>query len=92
MKPALSSQKMQVDNEDKSGRKPAGRGPTPDTMMPKINKQTPRLGQVRRLVLSCAEHNSFMEQEFRKQGWEVIVISEEDDVTSEYGLTKAISA
>ena len=33
-----------------------------------------------------------MEREFKKKGWEVVVITEEDDLTTEFGRKKAISA
>ena len=33
-----------------------------------------------------------MEQEFRKRGWVVVVISKEDDITTEKGQKKAIDA
>ena len=33
-----------------------------------------------------------MEKEFKKKGWEVIVISEEDDLTTEFGINKAVAA
>ena len=33
-----------------------------------------------------------MEKEFKKKGWEVVVISEEDDLTTEFGINKAVAA
>ena len=46
----------------------------------------------RRVVLSCAWKDSLLEQEFKKKGWEVVVISEEDDLTTEFGISKAVTA
>ena len=53
---------------------------------------TPVLGQSRKIVLSCAWDDSYMENEFEKHGWDIVVISEKDDLTSHAGLQKAIEA
>ena len=53
---------------------------------------TPVLGQSRKIVLSCAWDDSYMENEFEKHGWDIVVISEKDDLTSHTGLQKAIDA
>ena len=55
-------------------------------------KGTPQSGQTRRIVLSCARKDSLLEREFVRKGWEVIVITEEDDITTERGRSKAIQA
>ena len=56
------------------------------------SKGTPQSGQTRRIVLSCAWKDSLLEREFVRKGWEVIVITEEDDITTERGRNKAIQA
>ena len=55
-------------------------------------KGTPQSGQARRIVLSCAWQGSFLEREFVKRGWEVVVITERVDLTTEHGVNKAMHA
>ena len=40
--------------------------------------------------MSCAFPDSYFEREFKARGWEVVVITEEDDLTSTEGLKKAL--
>ena len=43
---------------------------------------TPAIRRSRRIVLSCAWENSHLERAFKKRGWEVVVITEDDDLAS----------
>ena len=79
-----------------SGQAAAGGGSFKNRRPPKSGTvptaPAPKNGRRPTAVLSCAYADCLLQKEFERRGWNVVVITEQDDITSEFGLNKALNA